>query len=138
MSAEVEKQDQTCEIPPPRLRLPPRPQVRHEMMMSKTATIPLTIAVRIEPMPLTMAIRQAPMVWNTDLIYKERKSQLVVPVQSEVLEGATRLVLGLGRCLRTVLRDGRQQQQQGPPYGLLLGEGERTMSAIVDSWNWWI
>lgn len=63
MSAEVElQQNQTCETPPPRLRLPPRPQVRHEMMISKTATIPLTMAVRMDPIPLTIAMRQAPIV----------------------------------------------------------------------------
>ena len=43
-------------------RLPPRPQVRQEMMMSKRLTMPLMMAVSMAPMPLTMAIRQLPMV----------------------------------------------------------------------------
>ena len=43
-------------------RLPPRPQVRQEMMMSKMLTMPLMMAVSMAPMPLTMAIRQLPMV----------------------------------------------------------------------------
>lgn len=42
--------------------------MRHEMMMSKTETMPLMMAVRIPPMPLTIAMRHAPMDWNTDLI----------------------------------------------------------------------
>jgi hypothetical protein len=43
-------------------RLPPRPQVRQEMMMSKRPTMLLMMAVSTAPMPLTMAIRQLPMV----------------------------------------------------------------------------
>jgi hypothetical protein len=38
------------------------------MMMSKKATMPLMIAVRMAPMPFTMAIRTEPMVWKTALI----------------------------------------------------------------------
>jgi hypothetical protein len=46
--------------------------VRHEMMMLKKETIPLTMAVRMEPMPLTMAISTLPMVrhrdWNCEAL----------------------------------------------------------------------
>ena len=37
--------------------------------MSKTATIPLMMALRMAPIPLTIAIKAAPMAWNTDLIW---------------------------------------------------------------------
>jgi hypothetical protein len=36
--------------------------------MSKTATIPLMMALRMAPMPLTTAIKAAPMARNTEVI----------------------------------------------------------------------
>lgn len=41
--------------------LPALPQVTHEMMTSKTVTMPLMMAMRTAPIPLTMAMRQLPM-----------------------------------------------------------------------------
>lgn len=38
-------------------------------MMSKTATMPFRMALRMPAMPLTTAMRAAPMAWKTDLIY---------------------------------------------------------------------
>jgi len=38
------------------------------MTMSKSETIPLTMAVITAPMPLTMAISTEPMVWQMDRI----------------------------------------------------------------------
>jgi hypothetical protein len=38
------------------------------MMMSKTATIPLMMALRMAPIPLTTAIKAAPMARNTEVI----------------------------------------------------------------------
>lgn len=49
-------------MPRPRLLPPPRPQVRQEMMMSNSETMPLTMAMMTAPMALTMAIRQLPIV----------------------------------------------------------------------------
>lgn len=48
-------------------RRPALPQVRHEMMMLKTETMPLTMALRMLPMPVTMAVRQLPMERRTPL-----------------------------------------------------------------------
>lgn len=51
------------------LRLePPRPHVRHEMTMSKRATMALITAVQAAPMACTMAMRQLPMVRKILLI----------------------------------------------------------------------
>ena len=54
-----------------------RPQVRHEMMMSKRETIPLTMAVMIEPIPLTMAISTEPIVRQMD-----SKQETTAPMMS--------------------------------------------------------
>lgn len=45
-----------------------RLQVRQPMMMSKTATMPLMMALMTAAMPLTTAMRAAPMAWKTDLM----------------------------------------------------------------------
>ena len=59
----------TLRPPPPCLLRPPaRLQVRQPMMMSKTVTMPLMMAMRIAPMPLTTAMMQRPMAWKTDSI----------------------------------------------------------------------
>jgi hypothetical protein len=49
-------------------RRPDLPQVRQEMMMSKTETMPLMMAWKMAPMALTMEVRQLPMVRRRDLM----------------------------------------------------------------------
>ena len=52
----------------PRRRLPPRPQVKQEMMISKSDTMALIMAFNPAAMALTMAMMQLPIVRKTDLI----------------------------------------------------------------------
>ena len=52
----------------PRRRLPPRPQVRQEMMMSKSDTMALMMAFNPAAMAFTMAMMQLPIVRKIDLI----------------------------------------------------------------------
>lgn len=60
-----------------------RPQVRHEMMMSKRETMPLTMAVMIAPMPLTIAISTEPIVRQMDSNCKRRSACCEVEAESE-------------------------------------------------------
>jgi len=60
-------------------RPPPRPQVRHEMMMSNRLTMPLMIAMQTAPMPFTMAISTEPMVWQM-----ERRQETTAPMLIDV------------------------------------------------------
>jgi len=49
-------------------RLPPRPQVKQEMMIEKSETMALMMAFSPAAMALTMAMMQLPIVRKMDLI----------------------------------------------------------------------